>query len=458
MQWQAVSGAVSYSIQVADNPSFTNPINYTSKVGNKFTVKDLGNNKTYYWRVNSSNGLFSGEWSSAWSFQTVVNPPTPIEISYSILASWNMLGIPNLLSDYSPAVVWPTRSSPIYLYDGGYVIASQLENGPGYFVKFSETLLKTYTGNPINLLPLSVKKGWNIVGSSSDIVPTSAVTSEPPGLIASNFFAYNNGYITVENIVPGGGYWVKVHENGQLILNSAVSNNIVTPSPIVRLDKFRIIDSEDNSQELFVANTQVSPELTNIEVMMPPPIPFVNFDARFESGEYIKNVNPDNGMVELDIIVNTENYPLTISWDINPENALTYSVSFIPEGSLGKPQLYKVGTSGNLVLPKIRDGKISLNTVKTNNAERPLINMLNDNYPNPFNPNTVISYSIAEPSNVKLVVHDILGREVATLVNEYKDAGYYNVSWDASKIPSGVYFYRIQAGSFSKTKKLILMR
>lgn len=295
MQWQVVSGAVSYSIQLADNPGFNNPINYTGKIGNKFTVKDLGYNKTYYWRVSSSNGLSSGDWSNAWNFQTVINPPAAVSIAYNIQASWNMISIPNLLSDYSPAVVWPAppRSSEIYLSDGGYRIVYQIENGPGYFVKFLNTLEKTYTGNPINLLPMSVKKGWNIVGSNSAFVPTSAVTSEPPGIIESNFFAYQNGYITTDNIVPGGGYWVKVRENGQLTLNSAVSKNVTTSSINASFDKFRIIDSEGNSQELFVANTQASPELASVEVMMPPPLPFVKFDARFESGEYIKNVNPD---------------------------------------------------------------------------------------------------------------------------------------------------------------------
>ncbi len=460
LQWQSVSGAVSYSIQVADNPGFINPINYTNKVGNKFTIKDLGYNKTYYWRVNSSNGISSGDWSSAWLFQTVISPPTPIDVLYNIIGGWNMLGVPNLLSNYSPAVVWPAppRSSDIYLYDGGYKIVYQIENGPGYFVKFSEALGKIYTGNPVTLLPISVKKGWNIVGSSSAVVPTSAVTSEPPGIIESNFFAYQNGYITTYNIVPGGGYWVKVRENGQLILNSAASKNVITSSHSTSLDKFRITDSEGNSQELFVANTQVSPEFANTEVMMPPALPFVNFDARFESGEYIKNVDPDVGIVELNIRVNAENYPLTINWDINPENALTYSVSFIPEGSLGKPQIYKVGTSGNLLLPKIKDGIISLKTGKDESLEKSLTYSLNENYPNPFNPNTIISYTIAEPNNVKLVVHDILGREVKILVNEYQSAGLKTVNFDAGDLPSGVYFYKLTAGSFTSVKKMLLLR
>ena len=83
---------------------------------------------------------------------------------------------------------------------------------------------------------------------------------------------------------------------------------------------------------------------------------------------------------------------------------------------------------------------------------------LSQNYPNPFNPTTSISYSIPQNSFVSLKVFDVLGQEVATLVNEEKSVGNYDVSFDASGIPSGMYFYRLQAGSFIDTKKMVLMK
>ncbi|MHB8581159.1 MAG: T9SS type A sorting domain-containing protein [Ignavibacteriaceae bacterium] len=83
---------------------------------------------------------------------------------------------------------------------------------------------------------------------------------------------------------------------------------------------------------------------------------------------------------------------------------------------------------------------------------------LSQNYPNPFNPTTVISYSIPKENIVTIKVYDILGNEVANLVNEEKPAGSYSVNFNASKLSSGVYFYRMQAGSFMGTKKLILLK
>ena len=83
---------------------------------------------------------------------------------------------------------------------------------------------------------------------------------------------------------------------------------------------------------------------------------------------------------------------------------------------------------------------------------------LEQNYPNPFNPTTAISYQITAFSHVMLKVYDLLGREVATLVDEMKQPGRYEVKFNGSNISSGTYFYRLQAGDFISTKKLVLMK
>lgn len=127
----------------------------------------------------------------------------------------------------------------------------------------------------------------------------------------------------------------------------------------------------------------------------------------------------------------------------------------ISNNSLNKPFL-KIGIWGNTILDVQNEESIPKQFV------------LSQNYPNPFNPETTISYTI--PSNVKsetakvtLKVYDLLGREVATLVDEYQQAGNYNASFNvetlhATSLPSGVYFYRLQSGSYSETKKMILLK
>jgi hypothetical protein len=92
------------------------------------------------------------------------------------------------------------------------------------------------------------------------------------------------------------------------------------------------------------------------------------------------------------------------------------------------------------------------------NIELPKVFSLAQNYPNPFNPTTTISYSIPKGNNVVLTVYDITGKEVAKLVNEFKQAGNYNVNFNASNLASGMYLYRIEAGDFVEVKKMVLVK
>jgi len=88
----------------------------------------------------------------------------------------------------------------------------------------------------------------------------------------------------------------------------------------------------------------------------------------------------------------------------------------------------------------------------------PLSFELKQNYPNPFNPSTVISYQLSENSKVSLIVYDVLGREVAVLLNEFKQAGNYQVEFNAEGLSSGIYYYRLEAGNYNQTKKMNLLK
>ncbi|MFZ1979439.1 MAG: T9SS type A sorting domain-containing protein, partial [Bacteroidota bacterium] len=97
-------------------------------------------------------------------------------------------------------------------------------------------------------------------------------------------------------------------------------------------------------------------------------------------------------------------------------------------------------------------------TVVKENSEIPVSLSLLQNYPDPFNPTTTISFTIPSRSSVSLKIFDILGREVATIVSQELPAGTYSRQWNAAKMSSGIYFYRLQAGSFTQTKRLVLLK
>ena len=106
--------------------------------------------------------------------------------------------------------------------------------------------------------------------------------------------------------------------------------------------------------------------------------------------------------------------------------------------------------------------RFNLNSVITNtgynSAAIPEKFTLLQNFPNPFNPSTNINYAIPKGSNVKLTVFNLLGQEIATIVNKFQNAGSYSIKFDAGNLTSGIYFYKLEAGDFVEVKKMCLIR
>ena len=126
-----------------------------------------------------------------------------------------------------------------------------------------------------------------------------------------------------------------------------------------------------------------------------------------------------------------------------------------------------ISVDGNIIYANGRDGFYILqNHLLTNveeNEKIPIEFLLYQNYPNPFNPTTTIKYSIPKLSFVTIKIYDVLGSEVATLVNEEKPAGTYEIEFnghsdEGQNLTSGVYFYSLRAGSFVQTRKMILIK
>ena len=96
--------------------------------------------------------------------------------------------------------------------------------------------------------------------------------------------------------------------------------------------------------------------------------------------------------------------------------------------------------------------------VDDENGKLPSEYNLAQNFPNPFNPVTTIAYQLPKTDRVSIIVYDLLGSEVTTLVNSVQSAGIHNVSWNASNVASGIYFYRLRSGSFTQTRKLVVIK
>ena len=118
----------------------------------------------------------------------------------------------------------------------------------------------------------------------------------------------------------------------------------------------------------------------------------------------------------------------------------------------------------NLIAQWIDEGALENPALEIyNNAQIPKEYILNQNYPNPFNPVTTLRYDLPEQSDVTITIYNMLGRKVKTLVNSTQDAGFKSVIWDATNyqgnpVSAGVYLYKIQAGEYISTKKMVLLK
>lgn len=140
-------------------------------------------------------------------------------------------------------------------------------------------------------------------------------------------------------------------------------------------------------------------------------------------------------------------------------------VTYIPNSDYGsKAHLDWLNNDTILYVDVVEDRLMGFNIseaftdIKTESDTYPREYSLKQNYPNPFNPSTTISYQILKDGFVNLVVHNSLGQVVTKLLDEYQTAGKYSLKFNANNLPSGVYFYKIESGSFSKINKMLLLR
>ncbi|MCI0448626.1 MAG: T9SS type A sorting domain-containing protein [Chlorobi bacterium] len=173
---------------------------------------------------------------------------------------------------------------------------------------------------------------------------------------------------------------------------------------------------------------------------------------------------PVSGSIILTLLNKTSNNPQSILTSYPDSLRLRVKTSGVPNG-IYNIRVLGNGPNGTPVHQRFITVNVGFVGI-VNNSEIPEEFNLYQNYPNPFNPTTKIVYHIPKQSFVKLVVYDILGKEIATLVNKQTQAGSYEVQLDASSMPSGVYFYKITAGdgsapltaSFTDIKKMILIK
>jgi hypothetical protein len=164
------------------------------------------------------------KFGTPYSIGSVINSVAIFEgiktVSAQISQNWNLLSVPLGVSNYLKDMIFSGSISTAFKFipSAGYQPVDTLKNGTGYWLKFAAEQNKSMTGYTIKNDTVEVISGWNLIGSISDSVLASGITTLPPGILSSEFYGYNSGYIISDIIEPMRGYWIKVNQNGKLIL------------------------------------------------------------------------------------------------------------------------------------------------------------------------------------------------------------------------------------------------
>lgn len=378
------------------------------------------------------------------TFTYSITEQTSFSTSVSLNAGWNLLSVPITLSNMNFSSIFPEATSNAYYYDNGYQIAVTAELGKGYWLKFNQPLNKNLTGTPQSSIQINVKNGWNIIGPLHNNIPIGNITTNPPNIISSLFYGYNNGYQTATTLEKGKGYWVKVSANGTMSIPSTFSKENYSSSQIDLIQLLnelnsspRIIFSDDAGNESILYLTEKSYQRY---FELPPIPPSQIFDVRFESNSFVEALDQKSYLVSLQGI----NSILKIKSE-NLDGALKI-YDPVTGDLVGK-------SKGNEIVIKDNYSKLRIEL-----ENLPATYELYQNFPNPFNPSTLISYQLKEDGLVQLKIYNLIGQEITTLVNEKQQAGRYEINFNASKLPSGVYVYSLKVNDFVQTKKMTLLK
>ncbi len=364
-------------------------------------------------------------------------------VTYS--ESWNLVGLPLTVVDPDYELIFPDAlSGSLYSYSGTYQSEDIMEMGTGYLLRMTEDSWGVFMGFPNDEVSISLSEGWNLFsGLSAALYPDDLYSYDI--VQEGTIYGLDGIYYQPETIEPGNGYWIYAIDSGEITLSSYESiAKQSAPTNYHEGANTLSFSSEAYSQSLYFG-VEISQDET-LRYGLPPTFPQISFDARF-SGE-TKTVF-DSGIIEL----TNPSETVTIDYDIKIDAGVNMEWALTSESG----SRYVLSGQSGVTVPS--EHRFSLNRVPV----IPETFTLHQNFPNPFNPITTLRYDLPEDALVSLKIYDMLGKEIAHPVNKMERAGFRSVQWDARDsmgraVSAGVYLYRIEAGKFVQTRKMVLLK
>jgi hypothetical protein len=468
--WQLFSEAVSYQIQVDRNNTFDAP-DYSIQNITALEVRfnfPFDNDSTYYWRVRAVTSNSFSAWSDVRTFTVIsnvtqppglvelINPtsgqqdverrpkfswkPEPISQSYAFQLSKNSTFTANELVVTIPSTL-----------DTTYTPSTDLQENTIYFWRVKAS-------NSLGDGPWSVARSFK---TRSDLPTTVALVSpvnSAAGVSTSPTFTWQasaNSQVYHIQISLSNTFSTLVYELNNL---SGISHSINTGLNFGTLYFWRVRGVNSfgsgawSEARSFTTLTLAPP---TVELFLPandstgtPRRPRFVWVATPDAITYTLRISTADNFIGLDDFIYTGIQSTLLELPVNLAYNTPYFWRVRAENSGGP------GAWSPTWRFTVQGVPVSLNE----DTDVPIEFVLKQNYPNPFNPNTRIEYGLPESGNVSMIVYDVMGRPVASLVNEVKQRGYHTVDFDASGLPSGMYIVRVISGNQAHSIKITLLK
>jgi len=468
-------------------------------LGNHLFLKNVSSGEIV--RLFSGGSIeFTPATAGEYSFQLFVGRLYPVqEISKSFPAGWNMLSLPltpisnsinDLIGDDVTGYFYPYTYSNLE----GYSNCSKMQLGKGYWLGLLDPATIDVAGDSVyDTIAVFLPKGSNLIGNpfmyrigKSNLAFTrSGTTLSFTEAVASNWISgalhhWNNVgsgmYVAMDTLSPWWGAWLYVLTDGvSMEIRPGAAKSLLAKSQEIENDGWQVqlhLSSDWGGEESSLLGVHSHANAgfdASFDYPEPPPSPNGKFLQGFFRHPrwteitdcYDRDIRPpENGAALV--------WDYTVSSSQKGAVRLTWNLENVPSETplrLSCPELnlqLDMRQQSEYVFNYERELTFQISTGAVTDiipaSPQPEKFALSQNYPNPFNPITTIRYQLPKACQVELTVYNALGQTIQTLVSNQQPAGYYSVSFDANRLGSGIYFYRLKAGEFQELRKCVVVK
>jgi hypothetical protein len=487
LSWSSSSGATSYELLVAYNLQFTNIFyDYTNRTATSQLVGTLNHSTTYYWKVRSSDGPDTSNWSSPWHFTTGAPPPPPPP-GCPYVFTWNgerfeadnnILPQAEYTENHDKDVTdyYQLQNPPLVSSAGRYEVeVSEFERERSSLDQFQLLVIDHSEESQVAVLADGSIRQFTTPFELGKITSTDAELSSDS---IANLARFDGRAVQLSD-----GSHLRLHfvptENaplaqgkitGGLLVGGWTSHRTTSLYQKICCDQKVSVHTEVEEPEVVTHSTAFSFREKRSLLYIPLDSLALDLDIEIahEAAYDYATIGVDVAPPDYTVQVLTPNEAVH-SQQGGVQSLVAeadgQSVSLVP-GETIRLEFPVPKQTGNTDRSFVLVSTGRYERIKPQIVETPGQYRLSQNHPNPFNPTTQLEYALPVDARVTLKVFDVLGHEVETLVEQDEPVGYKTVSFDASRLPSGVYYYRLTAiptngkpsDGFTDTKRMLLMK